>query len=57
MASPQLTAVDICSERLGQEAANQILNHAENPNLMATKIIVPHTLVERDSCARIDPEA
>lgn len=54
MASPQLTAVDINSERLGQEAATQIINHAENPNLMATKIIVPHLIIERDSCKKID---
>jgi len=53
MAAPRLTAVDINSERLGQEAATQIINHAENPNLMATKIIVPHLIVERDSCKRI----
>ena len=53
LASPQLTAVDINSYALGREAANQILNHAENPNLNATKIIVPHTIVERSSCKRI----
>lgn len=50
LASPQLTAVDINSTLLGQEAANQIINHAENPNLTTTKIIVPHTIVERASC-------
>lgn len=52
VASPQLTAVDINSFQLGQEAAVQIINHAENPNLMATKIIVPHRIVERDSCRK-----
>ena len=50
LASPQLTAVDINSYQLGQEAANQLINHAENPNLAATKIVVPHRIVERDSC-------
>lgn len=50
LASPQLTAVDINSFLLGQEAANQIINHAENPNLTTTKTIVPHTIVERNSC-------
>lgn len=50
LASPQLTSVDINAFRLGQEAAVQLLNHAENPNLMAAKIIVPHTIVERSSC-------
>ena len=52
LASPQLTAVDINSYQLGQEAANQIINHAENPNLTTTKVIVPHTIVERSSCRR-----
>ena len=55
LASPQLTAVDINSYSLGREAANQILNHTENPNLTATKIIIPHTIVERGSCRRISP--
>lgn len=53
LAAPQLTAVDINSYSLGREAANQILNHTENPNLTATKIIIPHTIVERGSCRRI----
>ncbi len=55
LASPQLTAVDINAYALGREAANQILNHAENPNLSATKTIIPHSIVERKSCKRIDP--
>ena len=52
LASPQLTAVDINSYQLGQEAAVQIINHAENPNLSATKIVVPHRILERDSCCK-----
>ena len=54
LASPQLTAVDINSALLGQEAANQIINHAENPNLTTTKTVVPHSIVERNSCKRMD---
>jgi len=50
LTSPQLTSIDVNSCQLGIEAASQIINHIENPNLMATKIIVPHHLVERDSC-------
>ena len=50
LASPQLTSVDINSFRLGQEAAIQLLNYADNPNLLAAKIIVPHEIVERASC-------
>ena len=50
MSAPPLTSIDVNSFQLGIEAASQIINHIENPNLMATKIIVPHQLVERDSC-------
>lgn len=46
----QLTSVDVNSFQLGFEAACQLINHAENPNLLATKIIVPHYIVERSSC-------
>lgn len=53
LASPQLTAVDINSYQLGQEAANQIINHAKNPDLMAAKIVVPHRIVERSSCKKM----
>lgn len=28
-----------------------MISHVENPELVATKIIVPHHLVERESCA------
>ena len=55
LTSPQLTAVDINSFQLGQEAANQIINHADNPNLTTTKIIVPHKIVPRSSCKRLLP--
>lgn len=51
--SPPLTSIDINSFQLGIEAASQMINHLENPNLMATKIIVPHYLIERNSCCNI----
>lgn len=55
LSSPPLTSVDINSCQLGVEAASQMISHIENPDLMATKIIVPHHLVERSSCAsRVD---
>lgn len=54
LTTPALTCVDVNSVQLGYEAASQILNHAENPNLMATKIIVPHCIVERSSCKRLE---
>ncbi|MBQ2855416.1 MAG: LacI family DNA-binding transcriptional regulator [Oscillospiraceae bacterium] len=56
LAEPQLTSVDIHSYQLGQEAATQIISCMDNPNLRPTKIIVPHRIVERASCARRDPE-
>ena len=46
LTSPQLTSIDIGAGQLGSEAASQIINHIENPNLLATKIIVPHHLIE-----------
>lgn len=46
----QLTSADINSSQLGFEAVSQLINHAENPNLLATKIIVPHHIVARNSC-------
>ena len=51
--SPQLTSIDINSVQLGIESASQVINHIENPNLLATKIIVPHKLIERNSCINI----
>lgn len=50
MSTPSLTSIDINAFQLGIEAASQIINHIENPNLLATKIIVPHQLIERESC-------
>ena len=56
LASPQLTSVDINAYQLGQEAAAQIISYLEDPNLRTTRIIVPHRIVERASCAHIRPE-
>ena len=50
LATPPLTSIDINSVQLGMEAATQIIKHMENPNLASTKIIVPHTIIERESC-------
>lgn len=52
--SLQLTSIDVNSFQLGFEAASQLINHAENPNLLATKIVVPHRIVERSSCRRVE---
>lgn len=51
LSTPQLTSIDINTRQLGIEAASQMINHIENPGLLATKIIVPYYLVERQSCA------
>ena len=42
--------MDVNPYQLGIEAASQTINHIENPNLLATKIIVPHQLIQRESC-------
>lgn len=54
LTSPQLTSIDVNSLQLGIEAASQLINHIENPNLLATKIIVPHSLIVRKSCKAIE---
>ena len=54
LASPQLTTVAINAYQLGQEAATQIIGYLDNPNLRTTRVIVPHRIVERSSCARIE---
>ena len=53
LAQPPITSIDINSLQLGIEAATQIINHAENPTLASTKIIVPHKIVEWESCKKI----
>lgn len=53
MTLPPLTSIDINCLQLGIEAAVQIINRLENPNLTATKTIVPHEIVERESCRKI----
>jgi len=50
LSTPQLTSIDVNNRQLGIEAASQMINHIENPALLATKIIVPYYLVERQSC-------
>ena len=57
LTTPKLCSVDINSFQLGIEAASQMINHIANPNLMATKIIVPHYLVERESCMPLIPKS
>lgn len=56
LSAPQLTSVDINSYQLGQEAASQLILHMNDPELSANKIIVPHRIVTRHSCRKIDVE-
>ena len=53
MAFPRLTSVAINAYQLGQEAATQIINHIFDPELPVTKTIVPHRIIERESCCEI----
>ena len=53
LTTPKLSSVDVNSYQLGIEAASQTIKHIANPNLMATKILVPHHLVVRESCVKL----
>ena len=53
LTSPRLTSVDLNSFQLGIEAASQLISHIDRPELMATKSIIPHRIVERESCRDI----
>lgn len=50
LTSPQLTCVDINNYQLGWEGASQIIRHIQEKQEIFTKIIVPHTIIKRDSC-------
>ena len=50
---PALTSVDVQAERLGVEAAAQLLMRLDHPDLPANKVIVPHRLGVRESCAAV----
>ncbi len=50
---PQLTSVDINAYQLGIESAVQTIAHIENPSLPATKSIVPHQLIKRNSTTNV----
>ncbi len=52
--SPQLTSIDVHPAQLGREAANQAISRARVPSSMASKTLVPFSLVERDSCREIE---
>lgn len=54
LTNPQITCIDINNYQLGWEGAAQIIRHIQNPDLVPTKIIVPHKIIERASCKKLD---
>lgn len=54
--NPPLTSFDINSKQLGIEAASQLIKHIENPELFATRIIVPYVLIKRDSVLNLNEQ-
>lgn len=54
LTKPQLTCVDVNNYQLGEESAAQIIKYVQNREMVATKIIVPHTIIERESCKAIE---
>ena len=53
MVAPRLTTVSVNSYRLGQEAAMQVINHIYDPELPITRTVVPHRIIERESCRKV----
>lgn len=56
LTTPALTSIDINAVQLGKEAAWQAIKHLETPDLLPSRTMVPFSLVERDSCQKVDPE-
>ncbi|WP_442599144.1 LacI family DNA-binding transcriptional regulator [Neobacillus sp. D3-1R] len=50
MSRPPLTSVDIGIFDLGFEAAKSLIQKIENPKEPIKRIIIPHTIVKRQSC-------
>lgn len=53
LTSPRLTVIDINNYQLGYQASEQIIFHLLQKSSTATKVIVSHSLVERESCKKI----
>jgi DNA-binding LacI/PurR family transcriptional regulator len=50
ISNPPLTSVDIRIFQLGYESAKSLVEKVETPELLPKSIIVPHTIVKRQSC-------
>ncbi|MCM3787284.1 LacI family transcriptional regulator [Domibacillus indicus] len=53
LSSPPLTTVDIHAFQLGYEAAKTLVDLLEKPDMMKRNILVPTSVVVRDSCKKI----
>jgi len=53
LSSPPLTTVDIHAFQLGFEAAKTLVDLLENPSMMKRNILVPTSIVVRESCKKI----
>ncbi|MCM3127479.1 MULTISPECIES: LacI family DNA-binding transcriptional regulator [unclassified Paenibacillus] len=56
MMNPPLTSVDIDIFKLGYQAAKSLIEKIQDPKEMTKHIIVPHRIVERASCTRINED-
>jgi len=52
LSNPPLTTIDINILGLGLEAVKGLIASIDNPNESKKRIIIPHTIIERSSCAR-----
>jgi DNA-binding LacI/PurR family transcriptional regulator len=53
LSSPPITTVDIHPFQLGYEAAKTLVDLLENPGMMKRNILVPTSIIERQSCEKI----
>lgn len=54
MSYPSLTSIDIHAKQLGVEAVNLTIRYLKEPEGLIMKVIVPHQLIIRNSCFRLD---
>lgn len=52
--NPPITSVDIGTFNLGFEATRCLIEKIENPTILPKRIIVPATLIKRESCAVVN---
>jgi len=53
LSSPALTSIDIDIPELGRQGVRHLLAKIEEPNEPVKRVIIPHTMIERQSCKRI----